>query len=64
MSKQLNLCKKILDLKKGEHFFVKTSKEQRRVCTLAKALREGDALKFDIVTKRNKATGAWKVAAI
>lgn len=51
MSKELNLAQRLRRLKVGQSFLVKTAKEQRQVCTMAKFLREGGFIDFDIITK-------------
>lgn len=51
MSKALSLAQKVRQLKPGQSFTVKTKREQRQICAMAKTLRDGGFINFEIVTK-------------
>jgi hypothetical protein len=53
MSKQHSLAQRIKSLSIGDSFTVKTKSEREAVCRMAKALRDIEAIGFNITTRAN-----------
>jgi len=49
----LQIARKIKDLKPGQSFVVDTKKEQWKVCTSAKTLRDAGVIDFAVSTRQN-----------
>lgn len=54
MSKKLSLAQRIKRLQIGESFAVGTESERQAVCRMAKALRDIEAIDFNIITRANE----------
>lgn len=62
MSKNLSMEHRIKNLRIGEHFHVKTDSERQHANRVAKILKRGGFIPFDVVTKKD--AEGFKVAAI
>ncbi len=63
MSNQFAAVKKIKALKPGTYFTVATEQDRQAVSKLAKSLKAGGVIEFDVITKAEP-DGGFKVAAI
>ena len=63
MSNELNLARKIRNLKVGEGFTVATEAQRQAASRVGKSLKDAGVIEFDVVTKSNDGKG-FKVAAI
>lgn len=62
IKEQLNIAVKLKELTPGNPFFVATEYERQQVIRLAKGLKQGGFIAFEVITK--KEGSQFKVAAI
>lgn len=62
MSKNLSMEHRIKNLRVGQHFHVSTESERQHANRVAKILKRGGFIEFDVVTKADG--DKFKVAAI